>query len=78
MPKKLSSKNKREYRSLYPALVKIDDMHVLKASCRDIFPCYVCVMTIYTGTWTMTEKPGFEFDSNKEHWNSLAKINDVE
>ena len=62
-------------RRLMPAFCKIDDDHVLKVSCRGIFPGYACVFTI-NADWTITEEPGLEFDSDKGHWASLAKIDD--
>ncbi len=62
-------------RRLMPAFCKIDDDHVLKVSCRGMFPGYACVLTI-NADWTITEEPGLEYDSDKGHWASLAKIDD--
>ena len=59
-----------------PDLEKIDDNHYLCAYQGDKDDGWATVLTVNTGTWTITKETPFEYDSEKARAPALAQIDD--
>ena len=60
----------------YPALCKIDDTHILKASTKGAQTAYAFVYSVDPADWSITEETEYQYDS-RCRWPALAKIDDT-
>ncbi len=58
------------------ALSKIDDTHYLCTYTGYQDDGWAVILTVNTGTWTITEESSFEFDDQEANMNALARIDD--
>jgi hypothetical protein len=58
------------------ALSKIDGTHYLCTYTGYQDDGWAVILTVNTGTWTITEEGSFEFDSNEASMNAVARIDD--
>jgi len=61
-----------------PALEKIDDNHYLCAYEGNHDDGWATVLTVNTGTWTITKETPFEFDNKRGRAPALAKIDNTQ
>ena len=60
-----------------PALSKMDNTHYLCAYSGDRDDGWAVVLTVNTGTWAVTKKTPYEFDTQKGMTPALSRIDDV-